>query len=248
MLLGADGVRAGTCDELPPTADCLPSEIDLIGADIAFGRDGSLFVTTGSGGGREQVENVVFEAQEVRSLAGKILRVTRDGRGLASNPFFDGDVRSNQSKVWALGFRNPFRLALDPRGIPVVGDVGWTSADEVDVVRARGNFGWPCYEGTARTREYRSSERCEAMYAEGTSVVEPAIEIRHTGVNAVTGGVFVSGSRYPQKFRGYYYADWAQSWIRYARSGTWRPLEFAEDAGGPVQLRVGQVGSVLPCA
>jgi glucose/arabinose dehydrogenase len=248
VILGGDGQKTGDCAKLPATADCIPSDVDHIGADIAFAGDGTLFISTGDGGGHERVEETAFSAQDVDSLAGKILRVTRDGRGLASNPFYDGDTKANRSKVWALGLRNPFRLTLAPgTDLPVVGDVGWRTADEIDVAPARGNLGWPCFEGRARTPEYRETDRCLAMYSRVDAAVKPIIEIPHEGVNSVTGGVFYTGDAYPQQYRGYFYADWAKSWIRHASitpSGRIRdePSDFGEDAGGPVAFRVGPDG------
>ena len=138
VILGAAGDGTTSCTDLPPSADCLPSDVDHIGADIAFAGDGTLFVGTGDGGGQEAVEEAAFRAQSVDALGGKILRVTRSGAGVEDNPFFDGDADANRSKVWALGLRNPFRLALSPGAdLPIVGDVGWRVADEIDVAPAR---------------------------------------------------------------------------------------------------------------
>ena len=249
VILGNDGEKTGDCAELSATADCLPSDVDHIGADIAFAKNGTLFVSTGDGGGHERVEETAFSAQDVDSLAGKILRVTRDGRGLASNPFFGGDTNANRSKVWALGLRNPFRLTLAPGAdLPVVADVGWTTADEISVAPARANLGWPCFEGRTRTPEYRETDRCLATYSNGDPTVQPIIDIPHEGVNSVTGGVFYTGDAYPQEYREYFYADWAQNWIRHASIGPDggvlrdKPSGFAEDAGGPVAFRMGPDG------
>jgi glucose/arabinose dehydrogenase len=249
VILGTAGKKTGDCAKLPATADCIPSDVDHIGADIAFGKDGTLFISTGDGGGHERVEESAYSAQNVDSLAGKILRVTRDGRGLASNPFFAGDTKANRSKVWALGLRNPFRLTLAPgTGLPVVGDVGWRTADEISAAPARANLGWPCFEGRARTPDYRDTDRCLAMYSRGDRVVKPSIELRHNGINSVSGGVFYTGDAYPPEYRDYFYADWAKSWIRHASiapaGGRLRdkPSSFAADAGGPVAFRMGPDG------
>jgi Glucose / Sorbosone dehydrogenase len=99
VILGSDGQKTGDCAKLPATADCLPSDVDHIGADIAFARDGTLFVSTGDGGGHERVEETAFSAQDVDSLAGKILRVTRDGRGLASNFVIHSDSPLPQGRT-----------------------------------------------------------------------------------------------------------------------------------------------------
>ncbi|MBL9079885.1 MAG: PQQ-dependent sugar dehydrogenase [Planctomycetes bacterium] len=107
-------------------------------------------------------ENVgAFRAQMITSCSGKILRLDpATGDGVPSNPFYDANApRSPRSRVWALGLRNPFRLSVRPGtgasdpafgnpGTIYVGDVGWATREELNVVRHGGqNFGWPIYEG-----------------------------------------------------------------------------------------------------
>jgi glucose/arabinose dehydrogenase/PKD repeat protein len=102
-----------------------------------------------------------WRAQMKTSLSGKIIRIDpATGEGIASNPFYDAsDPRSAASRVWAFGFRNPFRITLKPNtgehlpsmgnpGVIYVGDVGSYLREELDVVTAGGqNFGWPRFEG-----------------------------------------------------------------------------------------------------
>jgi glucose/arabinose dehydrogenase len=248
ILLGADGEQPGSCSALPASADCIPAEHDHVGADIAFADDGTMFVSTGDGGGKEQVEETAFTAQDVDALSGKILRIDREGRGLASNPFSEGDTAANRSKVWALGVRNPFRMTLTTSGTPVVGDVGWLDADEIDVATAGVNLGWPCYEGLEQTHEYKSTERCRTLYASGKTFTKPVLDLEHSGGNSVTGGAFVEGEDYPAEYRGYLYGDWVQGWLRVApidaASGelTGDERDFATEAGGPVAFRIGPDG------
>jgi glucose/arabinose dehydrogenase len=248
ILLGADGVEAGSCGVLPPAADCLPSEVDHIGADIVFAPDGTLFLSTGDGGG-DEVEDDAFNALDVNALGGKILHVTRDGLGLPSNPFFEGNAHANRAKVWALGLRNPFRMTLDAEGTPLVGDVGWTSFDEIDRAGAGENLGWPCFEGTERTREYEASVRCKIIYESGREITEPVIAVTHTGSNSITGGVFVADDTYPGKYRSsYVFGDFVKSWIHTVKldpatdETLGAPTAFAQAAGGPVKFLVGPNG------
>jgi hypothetical protein len=107
-----------------------------------------------------------FRAQSLESLAGKLLRIDPEtGFGYPSNPFFDGDVTSNASRVWALGLRAPFRVALLPGtgatdpglGQPnplLIGDVGWGDREELDLCFGGENFQWPCVEGFNDTFGY----------------------------------------------------------------------------------------------
>ncbi len=107
-------------------------------------------------------ENVgAFRSQLPDSLSGKILRLDpMTGDGIPGNPFYDAaNPRSARSRVWTLGHRNPYRITMRPGtgstnradanpGVFYVGDVGYFTWEEADVVTGPGmNFGWPIYEG-----------------------------------------------------------------------------------------------------
>ncbi|GAB3203142.1 glucose/arabinose dehydrogenase [Pontibacter aydingkolensis] len=108
-----------------------------------------------------------FKSQQVESLNGKVLRINPEtGAGLPSNPFYNAATpNAHASKVWALGLRNPFRFTLRPGtgnanhpGTLYVGDSGWQSWEEVNVVDAKGmNFGWPIYEGFEAQQYYSNT-------------------------------------------------------------------------------------------
>ncbi|MEL6653804.1 MAG: PQQ-dependent sugar dehydrogenase, partial [Bacteroidota bacterium] len=163
--------------------------------NLLFGKDGTLLVSAGDGasysgadyGGEangayanQAIQDGIiearhdigsFRAQSIHSLNGKILRIDPEtGEGLPSNPFFDASSpNAAQSKVWALGFRNPFRFALQPGtgshdptegdpGTLYVGDVGSAYWEEINVVDSAGqNFGWPIFEGMNRRFQYNDS-------------------------------------------------------------------------------------------
>ena len=94
-----------------------------------------------------------LDAQDVDSPRGKIFHIDADGNGLSSNPFWNGDPTAWRSKVFAYGFRNPFRFSIQPgtgvNGVRTlyIGDVGWNTREEIDVSTGGENFGWPCWEG-----------------------------------------------------------------------------------------------------
>ena len=153
---------------------------------LVFGTDGSLLISTGDGASYSEVdvgqgkdtstyalqalsdgiitqeENVgAFRSQMLYSLNGKVLRIDPEtGTGLASNPYFDKEnPHVPISKIWSLGMRNPFRMALQPEtgvhspeagkpGTLFIGDVGWFTWEELNIVEKGGaNLGWPLYEG-----------------------------------------------------------------------------------------------------
>lgn len=102
-----------------------------------------------------------YRAQYRGVYSGKVLRIdAQTGDGLPSNPFYDPSApRSPQSRIWATGFRNPYRIALMPEtgshyaadgdpGIIFVGDVGNGAWEELNIISEGGqNFGWPIVEG-----------------------------------------------------------------------------------------------------
>ncbi|QNF94826.1 sorbosone dehydrogenase family protein [Janibacter sp. YB324] len=113
----------------------IPSASFHNGGRIAFGPDDMLYVTTGDAGETDR-------AQDPESLAGKILRLTPEGEVPEDNPFDD-------SLVWTLGHRNPQGIAWDDDGTMYASEFGQDTWDELNVIEAGDNYGWPTVEGTA---------------------------------------------------------------------------------------------------
>ncbi len=108
------------------------------GGRMQFGPDGRLYIATGDGGVSEQ-------AQDLDSLAGKILRINSDGSIPEDNPFAG-------SPVWSLGHRNPQGMDWDASGNLVAtehGPSGWRGVahDEVNLIMPGANYGWPIIIG-----------------------------------------------------------------------------------------------------
>lgn len=117
-------------------------------------------------------ENVgAFRSQMLNSHNGKLIRIDpTNGNGVSSNPFYDAaNPRSAKSRVWAMGFRNPFRFCVKPNtgsanpatgdiGEIYVGDVGWNTFEEFTVIRsAASNSGWPIFEGITPVGSYATA-------------------------------------------------------------------------------------------
>jgi glucose/arabinose dehydrogenase len=245
IVLGVDG--RGSCNDAPLGSDCIPCDGDHCGGDLRFAPDGSLMVTTGDGwNGSSGFNANTLRAQNLDTLAGKLLRVTPEGMGLPSNPFWTGDPDENRSKVWAYGLRNPFRFGLEPGSdVAWIGDVGWNRWEEVNVSARGANFGWPCYEGPERPTEYEDEETCRALHARGRAAVRFPRFAYERG--SVTGGVFYPGDAFPPAYRnGYIFGDWSRSWLRILAEGAREPRgEFATRTAGPVELAVAPDGSLL---
>jgi glucose/arabinose dehydrogenase len=254
VLLGTQGRTS--CNRLPPGSDCIPADGDQVGGDIKFGAHGMMFVSTGDGADEEEGVTNSIRAQDIDSLAGKLIRVTRTGRGRQDNPFWTGDPDAARSKVWAYGFRNPFRITIR-RGsdIAYVGDVGWDSSEEIDAGTRGANLGWPCYEGSEPVGAFARDPMCRRLRARSPSNLRPAVFSYPTQLDprraSVTGGVFYSRRSYPAQYRGvYFFGDWAANWIRYLRIDSLdrvaleKAEPFLEEANGPVELEVGPDGDL----
>ena len=109
------------------------------GGRIAFGPDGNLYVTTGDA-------NNPKSAQDLNSLAGKILRLKDDGSVPADNPFGNA--------IWSYGHRNPQGLVWDDKGrlwATKHGRSGLLSGlDELNQIEKGANYGWPAIQGDER--------------------------------------------------------------------------------------------------
>jgi glucose/arabinose dehydrogenase len=114
------------------------------GGRIRFGPDGFLYATTGDA----QQSNL---AQDRNSLNGKILRVTKTGAAAPGNPF--------GTRVYSLGHRNPQGLAWDAAGRLWSSELGNSSVDELNLIQAGRNYGWPTCEGNCDTSGMTNPKR-----------------------------------------------------------------------------------------
>lgn len=139
------------------------------GGRIKFGPDGKLYVTTGDAAIPEL-------AQDLTSVAGKILRLNPDGSIPSDNPF-------PGSPIYSFGHRNPQGLAWEPGTNEIYAtEHGPVAHDEVNLIKPGANYGWPIMAGNE---------------GPGNGYTPPVIE---SGNNtwAPSGGTFVTGHTFPQ--------------------------------------------------
>ncbi len=168
------------------------------GADLDFGPDGYLYITTGDND--EAFENV--QSQNLANLQGKILRVDPSG-----DDFQNGDEVNNfavpidnpthspdpavTDAIWASGLRNPFQAAFDPlSGKYVIGDIGEDLFEEINIGAPGANYGWPGKEGFSIFQSGIAATILSPTdplyaYSHGTGPFDGA---------SITGGLFYKGS------------------------------------------------------
>ncbi|WP_371810934.1 sorbosone dehydrogenase family protein [Frigoribacterium sp. CFBP 13707] len=110
------------------------------GGRIAFGPDGMLYAGVGDAGQSSA-------SQDPDSLSGKILRMNADGSVPADNPF-PGSV------VYSLGHRNVQGLGWAADGTMFASEFGQNTWDELNIIEAGGNYGWPEAEGFSGGEDY----------------------------------------------------------------------------------------------
>lgn len=145
--------------------DRIPGSQFSNGGVLEFGPDGKLYVATGT------VSDSSELPQELDSLAGKVLRINEDGTIPDDNPF-DG------SPVYSLGHKNPRGIAWDESGTMYLSEHGPSKNDEINVIIAGKNYGWP-------------HQQCSGMeqYEDALFCYDPSIE---------PGGILIySGDKLP---------------------------------------------------
>ncbi len=112
--------------------DKIPGAPNHDGGRIKFGPDKLLYITTGD------AQNPSL-AQDTNSLAGKILRITDDGKPAPNNPF--------GNNVLSYGHRNPQGITWDNYGKLWAVEHGQSATDELNLIEVGKNYGWPKIRG-----------------------------------------------------------------------------------------------------
>lgn len=175
------------------------------GGSIGFGLDEMLYVTIGDNGCDPCL------SQDNQTLAGKILRFTRDGGVPDDNPFSSSPFP--RSAFFATGLRNSFDFAVHPRtGVIVATENGPSRNDEINHIVAGQNYGWPLFQCEDSQGNVCPGERPSS---------KPPLRC-HVSVIAPTGITFYDGAGYPSDFRdNLFYGDY--------NTGTLRRLILSDD-------------------
>lgn len=106
------------------------------GSRLLFDKEGNLFVSTGE---RSDLETRPL-AQDPMAYLGKILKITKDGKPAAGNPFASN--AKFKPEIYAYGIRNPQGIALDEKGQLWDAEMGPKGGDELNLIQPGKNYGW----------------------------------------------------------------------------------------------------------
>jgi glucose/arabinose dehydrogenase len=194
-----------------------------VAGDLAFGKDGYLYIATGDGAcdwaGDSGCYGENDAARDQHTLIGKILRITKDGDIPPDNPWQGADsARCNLQgrtepgkkcqETFAWGLRNPFRMAFDPNAGTTrfyINDVGENDWEEIDEGILGADYGWNLREGNCLVT---SPGECDEPAPPGTTA--PIFTYDHiTACGAITGGAWVPRGVWPAPYDGaYLFADY----------------------------------------
>ncbi|MFA7250316.1 MAG: PQQ-dependent sugar dehydrogenase [Dehalococcoidia bacterium] len=190
------------------------------GGAIRFGPDGMLYLSIGDGSASL---DPFEQGQDTTTLLATVIRIDVSASSAtnpyavpADNPFVGSD--GVLPEIFAYGFRNPFRMDIDPESGEVwLGDVGASSTEEVNRVVAGGNYGWSILEGT----------RClDTGDCDTSGLVPPVATYQHTEDScAVIGGIVYRGDALDHLRGHYLFADFC--------SGQVFALDTDEDVATP---------------
>ncbi|NRA35999.1 MAG: PQQ-dependent sugar dehydrogenase [Polyangiaceae bacterium] len=203
------------------------------GGALAIGPDGFLYVGAGDTGAnnrsRPEDENppTNYFPTCLTNGNGKILRIALDGSIPDNNPLVGETVTAcgnsageqpsttamAREDIFAWGFRNPWRLWVDPlTGNVWVGDVGNIAYEEINVITPElvgSNFGWPWREGMFG----HAPTQCELATSHGGDCVDPVYQCARSeneigidgGCQSIIGGLVIDSCEWPEEFRHRYY-------------------------------------------
>lgn len=197
------------------------------GGAMHFAADGMLYIGIGDGA-------QAHLAQDLGSLNGKVLRINPTAENIIphDNPFVG--VPGARPEIYALGFRNPFTFNTHPDGRIYINDVGLITAEEINLLVAGGNYGWPAAEGAVNDPLF----------------MDPLYSYAHdeNGAAAIAGSVFYTGTEFPPEYQdNYFFMDFVFGTLdrlHLDEHGAVHVESFATGIFTPVDLDLGPDGSL----
>ncbi|MGY4750514.1 PQQ-dependent sugar dehydrogenase [Pannonibacter sp. Q-1] len=150
------------------------------GSRLVIGTDGYLYASIGDHGADDT-------AQDLSLHSGKIIRITKDGAPAPDNPFLG--TAGALPEIYTYGNRNPQGMTLTPEGELWANEHGPRGGDEVNVITAGANYGWPV---VTHGRAYSGLPMGEGKEKEGMT---PPIQVYVPSI-APSGMAFYQGDAF----------------------------------------------------
>lgn len=150
------------------------------GSRLVIGTDGYLYASIGDHGADDT-------AQDLSLHSGKIIRITKDGAPAPGNPFLG--TAGALPEIYTYGNRNPQGMTLTPEGELWANEHGPRGGDEVNVITAGANYGWPV---VTHGRAYSGLPMGEGKEKEGMT---PPIQVYVPSI-APSGMAFYQGDAF----------------------------------------------------
>src|SRR5579872_11754 len=199
--------------ELTDVRDLFSSIQNGNASRIIFGRDGMIYMSIGVGD-----PPAAAAAQDPNSLAGKVLRLRDDGTVPPDNPFVGR--AGYRPEIYTMGHRNALGLALQPdTGAIWECEDGPNGGDEVNILEAGKNYGWPV---VSNGRYYLGPRVSTGDYKEG---MEPPV-VYWVPAIAVSGLTFYTGDKFPRWKNNLFVGGMRQGEV--PRSGQLERIDFNE--------------------
>ena len=253
--IGADNIeRLSRFTVTDPKADVLVADpstekVLLVGDEVAGDDhhggeiryiDGKLYWATGDNVCCSMVDG--SNSQDLSNIYGKVLRINPDGTIPADNPYYN--VPGARKEIYATGLRNPFRGGVTPDGQLLLGDVGQNTWEEINLVSAGANFGWPAAEGVCP-----GPGQCTTG-SDGTTKPIYAYQHGGSGGSSITSIMVYDGDKFGDQYdNAIFFADHNQKWVKvmkcdagYTSCGA--PTTIVSQAGGTTRLAQGPDGNI----
>ncbi len=225
-------------DEASVSSEFVIIELDRNESDTGFHNGGGMgiignkiYISTGD-------STTASNSQTLNNLKGKILRLNTDGTIPTDNPFYSTATGSNRA-IWALGFRNPFKLSVENgTGRLFSTDVGDGSREEINEIEKGKNYGWPMIEGK------RTTQTPPANYKDPIH----DYRTRDGGTCSITAGSFYSPNTtsFPNTYLNkFFFADYCAGWIRLFNPANGAVENFASEINRPIEVAINNKNGAL---
>jgi glucose/arabinose dehydrogenase len=203
------------------------------GGTILFGHDGYMYLGLGDGGNANDVGPSHLEpggnSQNLSTPLGKMIRIdplapaltTGSADAVSANGQYRIPVTNpfqgpgQVAEIYALGFRNPYRFAVDrANGQIIIADVGQRNIEEINRLEIGGNYGWAVKEGTFL---FDRATGLPTVNSPGSplGLIDPitgtlgTLQYDHSDGISITGGFVYRGSAIPELVGKYVFGDLA---------------------------------------